>query len=186
MNRLTLLFFFFTTSLVAQERAAHIFLGMPIGTLGERGKELKPKPGFSIGLEYWFINSKGNAWSLGVAFSHFKRKNETEKETFEYITLRAMPLVWQLDKKKKWYFEAGVFGNYLMHQEFQVGGSVVNETKFIQRTYLGPSCGFGVRLGEEGKSRIIMGIRDDFGILGFGKGIPLKFNTITLFAGLEI
>jgi len=72
------------------------------------------------------------------------------------------------------------------NQEFQVGGSVVNETKSIQRTYFGPSCGFGVRLGEEGKSRIIMGLRDGFGLLGVGKGIPLKFNTITLFAGLEI
>lgn len=97
-----------------------------------------------------------------------------------------MPFVWQLDKKKQWYFEGGIFGNYLLHQEFQVGGSVVNSTKLIGRTYLGPSCGFGVRLGDEGRSRILLGIRDEFGILGFGKGSTLKFNTITLFAGLEI
>jgi len=159
---------------------------MPIGTLGEGGEGLKATPGFAIGLGYWFTNSKGNAWSLGAAFGSFKRKNETQKETFEYLTLRGMPFVWQLDKKKHWYFEAGIFGNYLLHQEFQDNGSVMNSTKLIQRTYLGPSCGFGVRLGEEGRSRILLGIRDDFGLLGFGKGSPLKFNTITLFAGLEI
>ncbi|MFN0176446.1 MAG: hypothetical protein ACKVU0_17535 [Saprospiraceae bacterium] len=186
MNRLVLLFLFFSTGMFAQERAAHIFLGMPIGMLGEGGEGLKAKPGFAIGLGYWLTNSKGNAWSLGASYGSFKRKNETQKETFEYLTLRVMPFVWQLDKKKKWYFEGGIFGNYLLHQEFQDGGAVVNSTKLIQRTYLGPSCGFGIRLGEEGRSRILLGIRDDFGILAFGKGSPLKFNTITLFAGLEI
>lgn len=186
MSRLVLLFCFLSSVMFAQERSAHILLGMPIGTLGEGGEGLKATPGFAIGLGYWFTNSKGNAWSLGAAFASFKRKNETDKETFEYLTLRVMPFVWQLDKKKQWYFEGGIFGNYLLHQEFQVGGSVVNSTKLIQRTYLGPSCGFGVRLGEEGRSRILLGIRDEFGLLGFGKGSALKFNTITLFAGLEI
>ncbi len=186
MNRFALLFCLLATPGLAQENAATILLGMPIGTFGEKSSDLKPKPGFAIGLGFWFVNEKGNAWNLGASFSSFKRKNETEKETFEYLTLRGMPLVWQLDKKKHWYFEIGIFGNYLLHQEYQVGGSVVNETKFIQRTYLGPSAGFGVHLGEKDKSRILFGLRDDFGILGFGKGSPLKFNTITLFAGLEL
>ncbi|MBC7775356.1 MAG: hypothetical protein H7246_07955, partial [Phycisphaerae bacterium] len=121
MNRFAVLFCLFATGAFAQENAPHILLGMPIGTFGEKLSDLKPKPGFAIGLDWWFTNSKGNVWSLGAAFSSFKRKNETEKETFEYLTLRAMPLMWQLDKKKQWHLEIGIFGNYLLHQVYQVG-----------------------------------------------------------------
>lgn len=186
MRSLILLFFLCTTPLMAQDRAAHILLGMPIGTAGGKSADLSPKPGFAIGLDCWFSDSKGNPWSLGAMYNLFRRKNETQKETFEYFSLRAMPLVYHLDKKKQWYFEIGVFGNYLLHQEFQDGGSVMNKTKLIQRTYFGPSGGFGVRIGDEGKSRILIGLRDEFGILGLGKGAKQQFNTITLFAGLEI
>jgi hypothetical protein len=187
MTRLTLLLCFFATGALAQNRSMHILLGTPMGTFGESSnKALKPKPGFAIGLDYWVENEKGHIWSLGGTYSAFRRSNEDLKETFEYLTIRAMPIAWNLDNKKRWYFQVGVFGNYLLVQNLQDGGSVVNSTKSIQRTYVGPSAGVGVRLGEAGKSRILFGLRDDFGILGFGKGTPLKFNTITLFAGLEI
>ncbi|MFN0033478.1 MAG: hypothetical protein ACKVUS_00340 [Saprospiraceae bacterium] len=186
MKHLTLLFCFLATGALAQERAAHIFLGMPLGTLGERGAGLKPKPGFAIGLDYWFFNAKGNAWSLGASYSSFKRKNESQKETFEYLTVRAMPLVWHLDEKKQWYIEAGGFANHLLHQESQMGGSVTNNTKLFKKIYVGLSGGLGARLGEKDKTRILAGIRNDLGLLGFGKGLPLSFNIITLYAGLEI
>lgn len=186
MYRLILLFCFVVTTAHAQDRALHIFLGVPMGTFGESSLKLSPRPGFAIGLDYWAENTKGHIWSLGANYNLFSRSNETQKETFEYLTVRAMPIAWNLDKHKKWYFQLGIFGNYLLHQEFQEAGSVVNNTKILQRTYLGPSAGFGVRLGEAGKSRILFGLRDDFGALGFGKGITQKFNTITLFAGLEL
>ena len=187
MRLIGILFCFIATSTCAQqERAAHVFLGMPVGLNGAGGNTLSPKPGFALGLDYWFFNENRNTWSLGATYSFFTRKNEQVKETFEYLTLRAMPLVWHINKKKTWYIEAGVFGNYLFHQELQESGSVVNNTKILQRTYLGPSVGIGARLGSEGRTRILVGIRDDFGALGLGKGTPLNFNTITLFAGLEI
>ena len=123
---------------------------------------------------------------MGATYCSFSRKHEDLKETFEYLTIRGMPVVWNLDKQKKWYFELGLFGNYLLHQESQMGGSVLDNTQSRQRTYLGPSGGLGVRLGKAGQSRVLFGLRNDLGLLGIGKGKSIRFNTITLFAGLEI
>lgn len=176
----------FAISTSAQERVSHIFLGMPVGIGGERGADLQPRPGFAIGLDYWIFNAQGNAWSLGAVYSSFNRKNKDRKETFEYLTIHGMPIVWNLDKKKQWYFEIGLFGNYLLHQEAQEGGSVMDMTKSLQRIYFGPSAGFGVRIGQAGQSRILIGLRNDYGLLGVGAGTSLKFNTLTFFAGLEI
>ncbi len=185
MNRLILIFCLFATGVSAQEGAFHILLGSPIGMLGEGRVGLKPKPGFAIGLDYWVVNKKGNVWSVGASWGSFRRKQDRQKETFEYLTVRGMPLVWLLDKKKAWHIELGGFANYLLHQEYQDVGAVTNDTKLIQRTYLGICGGFGVHLGEKDKNRILLGLRDDYGLLGLGKGTPLKFNTLTLFAGLE-
>jgi hypothetical protein len=183
---LSLLFCLFAGKLMAQDRALHIVLGTSMGTLGEEGAGLQPKPGFVIGMEYWATNAKGNAWSLSATWNSFRRSNETKKETFEYLTLRALPLVWNLDKKKQWHLAVGGFANYLLVRNLRDGGSVSNDTDTTQRTYAGLSGGIGARLGEEGRSRLLIGLRDDFGLLGLGNGKALKFNTISLFAGLEL
>lgn len=186
MKYLILFVCLWTAPLFGQNRAFYLLLGSPIGTLGESTQQLKPKPGLLLGADYWVTNAKGNSWSMGLDYQFFSRKKGQQKETFEYLTIRAMPIIWNLGEKKAGYFALGIFGNYLLHQEFKDGGSVVNSTKLIQRTYVGPSVGVGVRLGEEGKSRILMGLRDDFGLLGFGNGSSLKFNTISLCAGINI
>lgn len=187
MRHLVLIcFLLLPLSMLAQDKAMHIFLGTPMGLMGDGGKGLKPRVGFAIGLDYWGFNKKGYPWSAGAAWNSFKRSNETQKETFEYLVLHAMPLVWQIGKKKQVYAEAGIFGNYLLHSETILNSNLTNTTKLTQRTYLGLSGGIGVRLGQDGGSHLIIGLRDDLGALGFGKGFPQKFNTITLFAGIEI
>ncbi|MDX1913691.1 MAG: hypothetical protein SFV22_19505 [Saprospiraceae bacterium] len=186
MKRLTLLFLLYAGILSAQDRALHIVLGSSLGTLGENSADLTPQPGFVIGMEYWMKNEKGNAWSVNATWNSFRRSNETKKETFEYLTLRALPLVWNLDKKAMWHIAAGGFANYLLVRNLRDGGSVSNSTGDTQRTYLGLSAGLGARLGEEGRSRLLIGLRDDFGLLGFGNGNALKFNTISLIVGLEL
>lgn len=187
MRYLVLVFCFMASTVCAQKRALHIVLGSAIGTLGKENKEnLAPRPGFSLGLEYWGQNSKGNHWSAGVLYTAFRRVSGEKKETYEYLTLYTLPLMWALDKRGKWFVQAGLFGNYLLGQSLDDNGNVINGTKTLQRLYVGPSAGIAARFGQEGSSRILLGLRNDFGAIGFGNGIAQRFNTISLIAGIEL
>jgi hypothetical protein len=184
---LILIFCFLAGTICAQNRAIHIVLGSTIGTLGSNNKlNLTPRPGFTLGLEYWGRNAKDNAWSAGLLYSAFRRVNETQKESFEYLTFYSMPLMWALDKKNQWFFQGGLFGNYLLGQSLDDNGNVINDTKKLQRLYFGPSVGIAARLGQEDRSRILLGLRNDFGAIGFGNGIAQRFNTISLIAGIDL
>lgn len=184
---LILIFCFFAGMICAQSRAIHIVLGSAMGTLGKDNKfDLTPRPGFSLGLEYWGTNTKGNKWSAGLTYNTFQRVKEDKKERFEYLTFYSMPLMWVLDKNKQWFFQGGLFGNYLLGQSLDDKGNIINDTKKLQRLYFGPSVGIGARLGQEGKSHILLGLRNDFGAIGFGSGTAQRFNTISLFAGIEL
>lgn len=175
------------TSVSAQKRSLHILLGTTIGTLAKENKlDLTPRPGFLLGLEYWALNAKGNYWSAGINYNAFRRVADKQKETFEYLNMYALPLMWALDKQKKWYFQAGLFSNYLLGQNLDDNGNVINSTKKLQRFYVGPSVGIGARLGQEGSSKILLGLRNDYGAIGFGKGTAQRFNTISLVAGIEL
>lgn len=187
MRVLALVFCFTASGVFAQQKALHIVLGSPIGTLGRENKEnLTPRPGFCLGLEYWGQNAKGNNWSAGVIYSAFRRVSGEKKETYEYLTVYSMPLMWTMDKRGTWSVQAGLFGNYLLGQNLYDNGSIVNSTQKLQRLYLGPSAGIAARLGQEGRSRILFGVRNDFGAIGFGSGTAQRFNTISLIAGIEL
>jgi len=184
------------TAASAQERSFNILVGAnyPI-ELGSSGASLSPKGGITVGLDYWAKNKKGDAWSAGVSFNSFRRKGDvtlngqvfSQDETFEYLNLHGAPLIWLLDKKERWYAEAGGFVNYLLHQETESRGNVTDNTELFQRIYLGLSAGAGVRLGDKSSSKLLIGLRNDLGLMSFGAGPrSLKFNAISLFVGLGI
>lgn len=180
----------------AQERSFNILVGAnyPI-ELGDAGAGLSPKAGFVLGLDYWVKNKKGQVWSAGASFNSFRRKGEAtvngqiipQDETLEYLNLHGAPLIWMLGKKERWYAEAGGFVNYLLRQETESSGNVTINTELFQRIYLGLSAGAGVRLGDENSSKLLIGLRNDLGLLSFGAGPrSLKFNAVSLFVGLGI
>lgn len=195
-------FLLFITGLLAavanaQERSFDILLGLPYAVEfgGEGSTDWTPKGGLVLGVEYWAKNKQGNAWSAGIFYNAFKRKgkvaqgNQTveQEETFEYVKLHGMPLIWKLGKKERWFAEAGGFANLLLHQETDVNGNVTNNTQFFQRIYLGLSAGTGLRLGDEGSSKVLIGLRNDLGLASFGSAAKsLKFNALCLYVGLGI
>jgi hypothetical protein len=187
MRNLIVLLSFIATSTCAQDRALHILVGSSVGLLAKENKlELSPRPGFLLGLEYWAKNKKGNYWSAGTCYTAFRRVKDEQKETYEYLNVYGLPMMWALDKKDRWFFQAGLFSNILLSQNLDDNGNVVNNTKKLQRIYLGPSVGLGARLGQEGRSKILLGLRNDYGVIGFGNGTAQRFNIICLVAGIEI
>lgn len=194
---LSLLFVFWETTAVAQERSFNVLLGLPYATEfgGESSVKWKAKGGFMLGVDYWAKNKQGHVWSAGVSYQSFKREgqvtlnNQTfeQKETFEYLGLRGVPLTWMLDKQERWFLEAGGFANYLLGQETEVRGSVGSNAELFQKIYLGLSGGLGVRLGEPGNTALLVGLRNDLGLASFGSGQnSLKFNALFLYVGLSI
>ena len=186
MKGWTVLFLLIAAGLNAQDRGLYIDLGTAFGIQRVGTSDLKAKPGFMLGVEYWSTGSKGNSWSASAAWNSFSQGDKHKKETYEYVTLRVLPLIWNLGKKQLWYAEFGFFGNYLLLQQFKDGGAVLKQTELSQRPYAGLSAGVGARLGQPGENRLLIGLRNDFGLLGFGSGKPLQFSTLTLFAGLDI
>lgn len=171
----------------------------PIRT-GDQAGNAKPQTGLTFGLLYRRKNEKGDIWSAGVEYQLLKNtrkvvvnnREETETERFEMMHLRGCPLVWTLGQKKRTFIEAGVFADILLHEEAELRNNLTNNTKLLQRLSLGPSLGLGVQLGESMRKSLIIGLRDDYGAVSFGKkpgggkAIPLKFNTISLYVGLGI
>ena len=156
MLRLTLPIFgllFFLKPAFAQERSFNILLGLPYATEfgGTSSVKWKPRLGFTLGLDYWAKNKKGDIWSAGISYQTFKRKGDVtsngqtfpQEETFEYLNLHGAPLTWQLGKKEQFFVEVGGFFNFLLHQEAESGGDVTDNTPLFQKIYLGPSAGIG-------------------------------------------
>lgn len=176
-----------SSGLAAQNRALHIALGTNVGLLAKENKlDLSPRPGFLLGLEYWAKNQKGNFWSAGVCYAAFSRSREDKKETFEYLNVYSMPLMWPLGNKNQWFVQGGLFGNFLLGQSLDDNGNVTNSTKKMHRLYVGPSLGLAARLGQDGRSKILLGLRNDYGAISFGSGTAQRFNTISLMAGIEL
>jgi hypothetical protein len=191
----------FLSSIHAQEKAFDIVAGAvyPIQT-SAKSASTKPKTGLTFGLLYRKKNEKGEQWSAGAEYQLLQSKSkvllnnveETQTEKFEMFHLRGCPVVWLLGKKKQVFVEAGVFVDYLLHEETELKRDLINNTKVLQRTSAGPSLGLGVQLGQSLRKSIIFGLRDDFGAVSFGKkpngskAKPLKFNTISLYVGLGI
>lgn len=186
MKGLILVFFVLAVEATAQRPLWYIDLGMPLGLLGEEEMGVKPKPGFVLGSEFWFTNRKGNFWSAGLTWSSFNETKGSRKQTYEYLTARVMPMIWVFGKKKQGYGEFGLFGSKLLLKQVKDGGAVTKQTNLYQQQYVGLSGGLGARFGKAGESGLLIGWRNDVGLLGFGSGKPLKFWTTTLFAGLNI
>lgn len=200
MLRLTLPIFgllVFLKPAFTQERSFNILLGVPYATeFGSKSSvKWKPRFGFTLGLDYWAKNKKGEIWSAGISYQTFKRKGDVtsngqtfpQEETFEYLNLHGAPLIWQLGKKDQFFVEVGGFFNFLLHQETESMGEVTDNTPLFQKVYLGPSAGIGARLGDPGSSKLIVGLRNEFGLASFGSGpVSLKFNAFSFYVGLGI
>lgn len=183
-----------STAAVAQEgsRSFNVQLGLPYAIeLGSKSG-LKPKLGFVLGVDYWAKNKKGDYWSVGVSYLLYKQKglnaqNDEQETTFEFVSVRGVPIVWVLDKKERWFAEAGGFVSYLLHQDTDVRGAVTVGTKTFKSVHAGLTAGLGLRLGDPGSKALLVGLRNDFWAAGFlGGSKTLKFNAISLFAGLGI
>lgn len=182
-----------STAAVAQERSFNVQLGLPYAIeLGKSASGLKPKLGFVLGVDYWAKNKKGDYWSVGLSYLLYKQKgrnaqNDEQEATFEFASVRGVPIVWVLDKKERWFAEAGGFVNYLLHQDTDVRGAVTVGTSTFRRVHVGVTAGLGLRLGDPGSKALLVGLRNDFWAAGFlGGSKTLKFNAISLFAGLGI
>ncbi|GAB4493963.1 MAG: hypothetical protein OHK0019_19050 [Saprospiraceae bacterium] len=201
MLRLTLPIFgllVFLKPAFTQERSFNILLGiLPYTTeFGSTSSvQWKPRLGFVLGLDYWAKNKKGEVWSAGISYQTFKRRGDVtsngqtfpQEETFEYLNLHGAPLIWQFGKKEQFFAEVGGFFNFLLHQEAESRGNVVDNTPLFQKIYLGPSAGIGARLGDPGGSKLIIGLRNELGLASFGSGsVSAKFNTFSLYVGLGI
>jgi hypothetical protein len=185
----------------SQERAIDLVAGAiyPIRT-SDALQQATAKPGLTFGLLYRKKNEKGEIWSIGAEYKLIQLKSkvtlnnreETQTERFEIFHLRGCPLYWAVGKKKQVYIEGGACANYLLHSESELKSNLVNDTKTYQRLNFGLSAGLGWQLGESLRKSIIIGLRDDFDAIGFGKksngtkATALKFNTINLYIGLGL
>lgn len=185
----------------AQEHAFDLLAGLVYPTIsGEQVGKAKPKMGLTFGVLYRKKNAKQDMWSLGLEYQLLQRtykvqvnnREETANERFELFQIGYDPIYWFLDKKKQGYVGLGIFLDYLLHQEEEINNNLINRTKLLQRTSLGPSVDLGIQLGQSMRKSLIIGLRGNLGVISFGKnpsgskGIPLKFNTISLYAGLGI
>jgi hypothetical protein len=185
----------------AQERCFDLLAGglYPIRVSKELFDET-PRVGLSLGLMYRSKNEKGELWSANLEYQLLQSKGEATvngleqkfSERLEMLYLRASPLAWLLGKKKQGFVDIGAFGTYLLHEEVENKGNLVSNTKLLHRFSLGPSICLGVQLGQSLRKSLVIGLRNDYGVVSFGKKQDnsqlnaLKFNTISLFAGLGI
>jgi hypothetical protein len=150
----------------------------------------KPKTGMLLGLDYWGKNRKGNDWTLGLNYQTHrqvgKKSSDRLKEKYDYAQLRFSPMVWWFKGSKKAYASAGVFVSYLAQQETQAGTNFMDKRAIIKKTVGGLTAGIGYKMGREGdKNCLHIGLRNDYGILAFGKeSLDLRFNVISAFVGL--
>jgi hypothetical protein len=189
------------TAVSAQEKALDLIAGAvyPIRvSKAVPGEE--PRLGMTFGLLYRRKNVKGDIWSVGAEYQLLQLKSDgpvsagTEKQTqkFEFLHLYGYPLIWSLGAKKRVFIEAGGFFNFVLHEETEVLGNVVNNTKNLQRTSVGPSFGLSVQLGETMRKSLLVGVRNDYAAASFGKKAnggttpALRFNNISLYIGLGI
>jgi hypothetical protein len=186
----------------AQESATSIAVGAayPVEINNQNLAGTTYRLGLSLGLSYRKKDEKGNTWAAGATYQSLRSSRQitlngkaaTENETFEFLHLEGFPLVWYLDKKERVALDLGAFFNFLLHEETEVNDNIVNNTKQIQRSSLGPSAGLSIRLGDTLRRSFQIGLRNDLALVSLGKNPagnkakPLKFNTLTLFVGLAI
>lgn len=201
-NYLILVLFLLTGNQVrAQEQVLDIVAGAIYPTRTDKfAGNATPKIGLTFGVLYRKKNEKGIVWSAGANYQLLQNKKKVlvnnkeavEKEKFELFNLNASPLVWLLGKKKRGFVEVGGFANYLLHEERELQGNLVNNTQKLRRLSLGPSIGVGMQLGETMRKSMIIGLRNDYGAISLGKNpsggkaTTLTFNNISLYIGLGI